>query len=92
MTRDEFFLDVAEALRLVAQLGPDSLKAEVSEKIAASKTARVAVTPDDLRRYSETIDWAGQGDARLLADLARVLLRIVAGLGAELESFRQAGG
>ncbi len=91
MTRDEFFQDVTTALRLLTRLGaPAELAAELDGKIASMKAGGRGVTADELRRYSEAIDWTRQDDPRLLAELAKVLLRIVAGLGSELESFRQA--
>jgi hypothetical protein len=90
MTRDEFFVDVTKALRLLASLGVPELQADVEGKIASMRTGGAGVTPDDLRRYADTIDWARQGDPRLLGELATVLLRIVAGLASEVESFRSA--
>jgi hypothetical protein len=91
MTRDEFFADVTKALRLLASLGAPELE-EAERKIASMKAGDPGVTPDDLRRYSDAIDWARQEDPRLLGDLAKVLLRLLAGLASELESFRRARG
>jgi hypothetical protein len=89
MTRDEFFEDVTNALRLLASLGGQELAGETEAKIASMKAGDVGVTADDLRRYSDTIDWARQ-DPRLVGELTKVLLRILAGLTSELESFRRA--
>jgi hypothetical protein len=89
MTRDEFFLDVTKALRLLASLGVPELQAETEAKIASMTAGAPGVTPDDLRRYADAVDWARQ-DPQLLGELARVLLRITAGLASELESFRRA--
>jgi hypothetical protein len=91
MTRDDFFLDVTKALHLLVQLGvPADLAAEMDGKIASMRAGGPGVTPDDLRRYSDSIDWARQDDPRVLSDLSQVLLRLLAGLGSELESFRRA--
>jgi hypothetical protein len=92
MTRDEFFLDVTKALRLLASLGVPELQADTEGKIASMRAGAPAVAADDLRRYADTIDWARQEDPRLVGELAQVLLRIVAGLSSELESFRRARG
>lgn len=93
MTRDEFFADVTKAQRLLARLGaPVELTTGVDEKLASMKAGGLGVNPDDLRRYSEAIDWARQDDAPLLGELAQVLLRLLAGLASELESFRRASG
>jgi hypothetical protein len=93
MTRDEFFEDLNEVVRLLGRLGiPADLQAEATEKIATLKAGGAGVTADDLRRYSDAIDWARQEDAKTLGALAKVLLRVVAGLGSELESFRRARG
>lgn len=90
MTRDEFFTDVTTVLRLLAKLGVPELEAEIDGRIASMKAGGIGVTPDDLRRYAATIDWARQEDARLLSELAEVLLRVMAGLSSELETFRRA--
>jgi hypothetical protein len=91
MTRDDFFDDIHQMFCLLAQLGiPKALEDEAVEKIAAMKAGGPGITPDELQRYSDAIDWAHQNDAEVLRDLARVLLRLVGGLGAELESFRRA--
>lgn len=90
MTREEFFSDVAEALRLLGQLGCPAAEVEAPGKIETMKAGGTGVTPDDFRRYANAIDWARQDDPRVLADLAKVLLRLVAGLGAELAAFRRA--
>jgi hypothetical protein len=93
MTRDDFFDDSIEVFRLLAQLGiPRALEAEAIEKIAAMKAGGPGITPDELRRYTDAIDWERQNDPQVLRDLVRVLLRLVAGLGAELESFRRSQG
>ena len=89
MTRDDFFADVTAALRLLGTLGVPELQTDVEARIASIKAGSLGVTPDDLRRYADSIDWARQ-DPRVLGSLAQVLLRIVAGLGAELASFRRA--
>ena len=90
MTRDEFFEDVTTALHLLARLGIPELRADTEGKVASMRDGGPGVTPDDLRRYADAIDWTQQHDPLLLGELARVLLRIVAGLGSELASFRQA--
>lgn len=90
MTRDEFFVDVARALHLLAELGVPELRAEAEARIASMKAGGPGIDPDDLRRYADTVDWTGQHDARRLGELVGVLLRILAGLASELESFRQA--
>jgi hypothetical protein len=91
MTREDFFNDLSELVRLLGQLGlAPALQAEATRKVATVKTSGHGMTPDDLRRYADSIDWLRQDDVRALRDLARVLLRIVAGLGSELESFRRA--
>jgi hypothetical protein len=90
VTRDEFFLDVAEMLRRLGELGIRELQADVDGKIASMKAGAPGITPDDLRRYADAIDWARQEDARSLGELARVLLRIVAGLASELDGLRRA--
>jgi hypothetical protein len=89
MTRDEFFRDVAEALRLLARLGISDLEDDVEGKIASIRAGGSGVTPDDLRRYADAVDWARQ-DPRGLGDLVRVLLRVLAGVSSELDAFRQA--
>jgi hypothetical protein len=90
VTRDEFFLDVAKALRLLAGLGIPELQAEAEAKMASMKAGGPGIDPRDLRRYADAIDWTRQHDARLLGELVETLLRILAGLASELESFRQA--
>jgi hypothetical protein len=91
MTRDEFFDDLNEVIRLLGLLGiPADLQAEATERIATMKARGAGVNSADLRRYSDAIDWARQEDAKLLGALAKVLLRVVAGLSSELESFRRA--
>jgi hypothetical protein len=90
VTRDEFFLDVARTLHLLAKLGIPELEAEAEAKIASMKAGGPGIDPDDLRRYADTIDWTGQHDPQLLGELVRVLLRVLAGLASELDSFRQA--
>jgi hypothetical protein len=93
MTRDEFFDDLNEVVRLLGQLGvPADLQAEATERIATMKVGGAGVTSADLLRYSDAIDWTRQDDAKTLGALARVLLRVVAGLASELESFRRAHG
>jgi hypothetical protein len=89
MTRDDFFADVTAALRLLATLGVPELQTDVEARIASMKAGALGVTPDDLRRYADSVDWARQ-DPRVLGALAQVLLRIVAGLGSELATFRRA--
>jgi len=92
MTRDDFYNELNDLVRLLGQLGlAPALQAEAAQKIVAMKTAP-GVTPDDLRRYANAIDWARQDNVQALRDLARVLLRIVAGLATELQSFRRALG
>ena len=93
MTRDDFFDDLNELVRLFGQLGmARTLEDEAKQKIAAMKTGGPGVTSAELQRYSDAIDWANQDNVQILRDLARVLLRIVTGLATELESFRQARG
>jgi hypothetical protein len=93
MTRDDFYNELNDLVRLLGQLGlAPALQAEAAQKIVAMKTGAPGVTPDDLRRYANAIDWARQDNVQALRDLARVLLRIVAGLATELESFRRALG
>jgi hypothetical protein len=89
MTRDEFFVDVAEALRLLARLGVHELEHDVERKIASMKAGGPGVTPDDLRRYADAVDWARQ-DPRGLGDLVRALLRVLAAVSSELDAFRRA--
>jgi hypothetical protein len=67
-------------------------QAEATERIATMKVGGAGVTSADLLRYSDAIDWTRQDDAKTLGALARVLLRVVAGLASELESFRRAHG
>lgn len=91
MTRDEFFNDLSGVVRLLGRLGlPANLEAEAAERIATRRVGGSGVTPADLRRYSDAIDWAGQHDIEALRELARVLLRVVGGLGSELETFHRA--
>ena len=80
MTRDEFFQDVTTALRLLTRLGaPAELAAELDQEGRVDEGAGGrGVTPDELRRYADAIDWTRQDDPRLLGELAPVLLRIVA--------------
>lgn len=86
MTRDDFFDDLNELVRLLGQLGlAPALQAEAAQKVATVKTSGHGMTPDG-------IDWARQDDVQVLRDLARVLLRVVAGLVTELENFRRARG
>jgi|HubBroStandDraft_1064217.scaffolds.fasta_scaffold293597_2 hypothetical protein len=93
MTRDDFFLDLNELIRLLGRLGvAPAVEAEATQKIAAMKMGGSGVTSVDLRRYTDSIDWARQNDVQALRDLAQVLLRIVGGLASELESFRRARG
>jgi hypothetical protein len=93
MTRDEFFDDLNEVVRLLGRLGvPADLQAEATERIATMKVGGAGVTSADLLRYSGAIDWTRQADAKTLGALARVLLRVVAGLASELETFRRARG
>jgi hypothetical protein len=91
MTRDEFLEDVHEALRLLARLGALT-EHEAADLIASMRAGRPSLSPSDLRRYADTIDWNRQSDVQTLGALARVLLRLLAGLGEELESFRMARG
>jgi hypothetical protein len=92
MTRDDFFKDLNELVRLLGELGlAPALQAEAAQKVATVKTSGHGMTPDDLRRYADAMDWSRADDVEALRDLARVLLRIVAGLATELESFRRAG-
>ena len=93
MTRDEFFDHLSEVVRLLGRLGiPADLEAEAAERIATMRVGGAGVTSADLRRYSDAIDWARQDDIEALRELARVLLRVVGGLGSELETFRRAQG
>jgi hypothetical protein len=93
MTRDGFFEDLTTMLRLLAQLGtPDILEGEVAERIAGMKAGGPGITPDELQRYANAIDDAHENNEKALKELVKVLLRVVAGLGAELESFKKAQG
>jgi hypothetical protein len=93
MTRDDFFDDLNELVRLFGQLGlAPGLKAEATQKIATMKAGALGVRPDDLWRYADAIDWDNQSDVQALRDLARLLIRILAGLASELESFRRTRG
>jgi hypothetical protein len=93
MTRDEFFNDLNDVVRLLGRLGlPAELEAEAAERVATMRAGGPGVTAVDLHRYSDTIDWTRQDDIEALRDLARVLLRVLGGLGSELESFRRARG
>jgi hypothetical protein len=93
MTRDDFFDDLNELVRLFGQLGlAQGPKADATQKIATMKAGGLGVRPDDLRRYADAIDWDNQSDVQALRDLARLLIRILAGLATELESFRRAQG
>jgi hypothetical protein len=56
------------------------------------KSGGLGVRPDDLWRYADAIDWDNQSDVQALRDLARLLIRILAVLASELESFRRAQG
>ena len=90
MTRDQFFVDVTKALQLLAKIGIPELKAETEGRVASMRGGDLGVTADDLRRYAEAIDWTQQRGALALGELARVLLRLVAGLASELASLRRA--
>lgn len=90
MTRDEFFGDLAKAFRILRELGVPELAGDVDAMVASMKAGGRRVTPQDLRRYADKIDWAAQNDARSLGELAQVLLRLLSGLATELESFRRA--
>lgn len=93
MTRDEFFDDLNEVVRLLGRLGiPAEMEAEAAERVATMRAGGPGVTAVDLRRYSEAIDWTGQHDLDALRSLAAVLLRVVGGLASELETFRRARG
>ena len=93
MTRDEFFDDLTTMLQLLSRLGiPDMLEAEAAARIARMKAGGPGITPEQLRQYANAIDDSHEDNAKLLRDLVKVLLRIVAGLGAELENFRNAQG
>jgi|HubBroStandDraft_1064217.scaffolds.fasta_scaffold01132_21 hypothetical protein len=93
MTRDDFFGDLNELVRLLGQLGlASALQVEAAQKVATLKTSGHGMTSDDLRRYGDAIDWIRTDNVQALRDLARVLLRIVAGLATELESFRRVRG
>jgi hypothetical protein len=92
MTREEFFLDVAEMLRLLGRLGAHAaVEAERAGKLEAMKGGAAGITPADVLGYMNAIDWTKQDDPRLLADLARVLLRLVAGLGSEVRALAAGG-
>ena len=91
MTRSEFLKDCQEALRLLSELGVgDEFAQEMRSKIVEGNRGARAVTPDDLQRYAEAVDWERQQDPKVVEQLARVLLRITIGLARELETFRQA--
>jgi hypothetical protein len=93
MTREEFFDDLCEVVRLLGLLGiPADLQAEATERIATMRVGGAGITSVDLRRYSDAVDWAREEDAKILGALAKVLLRVVVGLASELESFRRALG
>ena len=88
MTRDDFFNDLNDMVRLLGQVGlPADLEAEAIEKLATMRTGGRGVSPGDLLRYSDAIDWTRQDDAQVLGALTKVLLRVVVGLASELESF-----
>ena len=92
-TRDQFFDDLSAMLQLLSQLGiPDILEAETAARIARMRAGGPGITPEQLRQYADAMDDAGEENAKVLRDLVKVLLRIVAGLGAELENFRNARG
>jgi hypothetical protein len=77
LTRDDFFDDLNELIRLFGQLGlAPGLKAEATQKIAAMKAAGLGVRPDDLWRYTDAIDWDNQSDVQALRNLAKLLIRI----------------
>jgi hypothetical protein len=91
MTRDEFFRDCEEALRLISGFGlRDDLAQELHGKLGDLGNRSRGVTPDDLQRYSEAIDWGKPQDPRAVQRLAMVLLRITVGLAKELQSFQHA--
>ena len=92
MTRDEFFKDCEEALRLVASLGlPDDLARELDAKLRELRHGdHRGVTPDDLQRYTEAIDWSQPQDSTIVQRLTLVLLGITVGLAKELQSFQYA--
>lgn len=91
MRRDEFFDDLTTMLQLLSQLGiPDILEADAAARIAQMKAGGPGISPEQLRQYPDAIDDAHEDDANVLRDLVKVLLRIVSGLGAELENFRNA--
>lgn len=93
MTRDEFFDNLNEMLRLLGRLGvPAEMEAEAAERIATMRAGGPGFTAADLRRYSDAIDRAGRVDIEGLRNLVRVLFRVLGGLGSELESFRRARG
>lgn len=90
MTRGEFLKDCQEALRLLSELGVgDGLAEEMRGKLAELHRNVRAISPSDLQRYAEAIDWGRQQDPKVVQRLARVLLRITVGLAKELESFQR---
>ena len=91
MTRDEFLSDCREALRLLSELGAGNVLAEeMRGKLAQLHRDVRAMSPSDLQRYAEAIDWERQQDPKVVQRLAQVLLRITVGLAKELESFQHA--
>jgi hypothetical protein len=93
LTRDDFFGDLNELVRLFGQLGlAQGLKAEATQKIATMKASGLGVRTNDLWRYADAIDWDNQSDVQALRNLAKLLIRILAGLASELESFGRTRG
>ncbi len=90
MTRDEFLSDCRETVRLLSELGAgNGLAEEMRGKLAELHRDVRAISPSDLQRYSEAIDWGRQHDPMVVQRLAQVLLRMTVGLAKELESFQR---
>jgi hypothetical protein len=90
MTRGEFLKDCQEALRLLSELGVgDGLAEEMRGRFAELHRDVLAISPRDLQRYAEAIDWEGEHDPMVVQRLAQVLLGITVGLAKELESFQR---
>lgn len=89
MTRGEFLKDCQELLRLLSELGVgDGIAEEMRCRLAELDRDVRAISPRDLQRYAEAIDWEGEHDPMVVQRLAQVLLRMTIGLATELEAIR----